>query len=237
MKFLHIPAAFCLSAACVLSSARAGTIEYKEDFERGKGESDAPLALQNVGKSQTPWEATQNLVLAEGGGVKTTDQNAFVGRLALPPNLKEITIEAKINPKPVAGKETDGSNWMSIGLGNAPLTSPSFGGLFLLVRAGGVFSLMYNPESDDPRSSKAVAVKSGKIKTWNPDGLNEIKLTFNKESDEVSAWANGDEMLIDSISLKEKNYTPDCGFAGFSGIWQSGDVRSVGGFNVTIETK
>lgn len=220
-----------------MSGVRAGTIRYQDDFERSAGDAGQPLALQNVGKSQTPWEATPNLVLGDGGGVKVTDQNAFIGRLALPPDLKEITIEAKINPVPFAGKESDGSNWLSIGMGNSPLASPSFGGLFLLVRAGGFFSLMYNPESDDPRSSKAVAVKSGKIKTWNPDGLNEVKLVFNNESGEVSAYANGDEMLIDSISLKEKNFSPECSFAGFSGIWQSSDARSVGAFNATIETK
>lgn len=237
MKSLPSLAAFCLSTACLIGGVSAGPIKYQDDFERSASDAGQPLALQNVGKSQTPREATANLVLGDGGGVKVTDQNAFVGRLALPPNLKEITIEAKINPVPVAGKETDGSNWMSIGMGNSPLASPSFGGLFLLVRAGGVFSLMYNPEADDPRSANAVAIKSGKIKTWNPDGLNEVKLVFNKESDEVSAFANGDEMLIEGLSLKEKNFSPECSFAGFSGIWQSSEVRSIGSFNATIETK
>jgi hypothetical protein len=228
-----LSAVLCLGFLCVVNHIRAQSVTYQDDFDLKGRKAGTALNLQKVGASQAAWEATPNVVFAEGTGLRVTDEAAFVGRVALPAGVKEVTVEAKINPVPSAKEGKENQNWMSVGIGNAAVENPNFGGLFFLVRPGGAFSLMFNPEADDPRSAHAVALKSGTIQTWNPDSINRVKLVYHRESGSVTAFANGDEEIVNAVSLKEKNYTLDTGYAGFSGFWQSPEARTVGGFSVT----
>lgn len=225
---------FCVGLLCLVGHVSAETVTFQDNFDCKPGEAGTPLDLRNIGTSQTAWEASSNLVMAEGNGLNVTDQNPFIGRVTLPSELKEVSVEADINPVPPASQAENPATWLSVGIGNAPLINPSFGGLFLLVRPGGTYSLMFNPESDDTRSSRAVALKSGRIQSWNPDGMNHVKIVYDKAADSVSAFANGDEPLVDGIVLQDKNISLDAAYAGFSGIWQSSEARGVGKFSATI---
>lgn len=217
-----------LGLFCFAGSVCAETITYQDSFECKEGEEGNPLDLRNIGKSQTAWEATPNAVMVKGSGIRATDDNAFVCRVALPSDLKEVSVEADLSPNP------ESKGWMSVGVGNGPLGNPSFGGLFLLIRSNGGFSLMFNPESEDTRSSAAVALKNGRIQTWNPDGMNAVKLVYDRATNSVTAIANGDEDLVKDLSLKEKDFTLDAGFAGVSGIFSTTEGRSVGKFSASI---
>jgi len=232
-KFSPLPL-LCIVLLCFVGPVDAETVTFQDNFDCKPGEAGTPLDLRNIGTSQTAWEATSNLVVAEGNGLNVTDQNPFIGRVTLPGELKEVAVEADINPVAPASQAENPVTWLSVGIGNGPLINPSFGGLFLLVRPGGTYSLMFNPESDDTRSSRAVALKNGRIQSWNPDGMNRVKVVYDKAADSVSAFANGDETLVDGVVLKDKNLSLDAVYAGFSGIWQSPETRGVGKFSATV---
>ncbi|MFA7344088.1 MAG: hypothetical protein WC003_07270 [Terrimicrobiaceae bacterium] len=231
MKTPILAGILCLG--CLAGNLPAETITLKDNFDR-QGEAGLQLNLQNVGSSQTAWEATSNTVMAEGTGVRPADQFPFVGRVAVPPEAKEVAVEAAINPVRPSSNPTGAPPWLGVGMGNSALGNPNFGGLFILVYPSGIYSLMFNPDPSDVRSSKVVVLKSGRIQTWNPDAMNRVKLVYNRGSDSVSAFANGEELLADALPLGAKNLSLDCGYAGFSGFGQSSEARSVGGFSLTI---
>lgn len=217
-----------LGLFCLAGSVSAETTTYQDTFDAKEGEESMPLDLRNIGKSQTAWEATPNAVLVKGSGVRANDDNPFVCRVALPSELKEVSVEVDLSPNP------ESKGWMSVGMGSGALANPSFGGLFLLIRSNGGYSLMFNPDPDDTRSKSAIALKSGRIQTWNPDSMNAIKLVYDRTSDSVSAMANGDEELFKDLSLKEKSVSLEAGFAGVSGIFATSEGRSVGKFSASI---
>jgi hypothetical protein len=225
-----------MSLVCYLGFLAAATllhaepITFQDDFDRKGKEAGAPLNGQHVGAGPAVWQATSNVLTSEGAGLRVTDQGAFVGRVALPADLKEIAVEAGIRPVQFSSTPP----WIAAGIGNAQLENPNFGGLFLLVYPGGIYNLLLNPDPKDARSAHAVSLKSGRITSWNPDGMNRVKIVYNRGSDSVSAFANGDEKLADAVSLKEKNLSLDCGYAGFSGFGQSSEARIVGGFTATV---
>lgn len=212
----------------VIGAVHAETVTYQDVFERKPGEAGAPLGSRNIGTSKVAWEATPNVVLANGKGLRINDQAPFVGRVPLPTQFTTVTVEADIMPI-----HTD-QGWVSLGMGNSAIDNPSFGGLFLLLRQGGLYSLMFNPDPDDARSARAIALKNGRIQTWNPDAMNRLKVVYSRESGVVSVWANGDEVLIDEISINDKNFVLDAAYAGFSGVFQFSKQRNVDKFSVTI---
>ncbi|CAN5728832.1 hypothetical protein BH09VER1_BH09VER1_39110 [soil metagenome] len=228
MKFTSIPNILCLSLLCVFSNTRAETITLQDNFDSKTAEDGTPLDSLNVGTTQTAWEATPNAVLIKGSGLRAADDNPFVCRIALPSELKEVTVEADLSPNPAA------KGWLSVGIGNGALANPNFGGLFFFVLPGGVYSLMLNPEPEDTRSLNAVVLKKGRLQSWNPDGMNSLKLVYNKEAGTVSAFANGNEEIVKDVSLKDKNLTLQPDFAGVSGIFEASETRSVGKFSATI---
>ncbi|HSI08694.1 MAG TPA: hypothetical protein VK985_08880 [Rariglobus sp.] len=213
---------------CATINLRAEVLTYRDAFDRKAGQDGKPLDLRPIGAGKLAWEASANVVLAEGKGVRVTDNGPFVSRVALPAQFKTVTIEADIKP----AKTEQG--WISIGMGGGTIDNPSFGGLFLLLRQSGLYSLMFNPDPDDPRSAKAFALKTGYIQTWNPDTLNSLKIVYDRDAGTISAYANSDELLVDSVSLKEKSLVLDAAYAGFSGVFQSSRQRGIGKFNVTI---
>lgn len=228
MKILTFSRLLGVSLLCLAGSVCAETITYQDNFEVKEGEETTPLDLRNIGASQTAWEATPNAVMVKGSGIRASDDNPFVCRVALPGELKEVTIEADLSPNPVS------QGWMSLGIGSGEIGNPSFGGLFLLLRSNGSYSLMFNPNPEDTRSASAIALKSGRIQTWNPDGMNALKLVYDRTSDSVSAMANGEEELFTGLSLKEKDVSLQAGYAGVSGIFATTEGRSVGKFSATI---
>lgn len=228
MKIPTFPCLLGVSLLCLVGSVRAETITYEDNFETKDGEETMPLDLRNIGKSQTAWEATPNALLVKGSGIRASDDNPFVCRVALPTELKAVTIEADLSPNP------ESKGWMSLGVGRGEIGNPSFGGLFLLIRPNGGFNLMFNPNPEDTRSASAIALKSGQIHSWNPDGMNAIKLVYDRASETVSATANGDEELVGNLSLKEKDISFEAGYAGISGIFATSEGRSVGKFSATI---
>jgi hypothetical protein len=220
-----------LAGVGLLSAAinvQAEVITYRDTFDRKVGQDGKTLDLRPIAGGKVVWEASANVVLAEMKGVRVTDDSPFVGRVVLPAQFKAVTIEADIKP----AKAEQG--WVSIGMGGSTIDNPSFGGLFLLLRQGGIYSLMFNPDPDDPRSSKAFALKTGYIQTWNPDTLNALKIVYDRDAGTISGYANSDELLFDGVSLKEKNLVFDAAYAGISGVFQSSKQRSIGKFNVTI---
>ncbi|HSI08695.1 MAG TPA: hypothetical protein VK985_08885 [Rariglobus sp.] len=217
----------CLGLLCSVPLLQADTLTYQDTFNHKAEEAGSPLDSRSVGNSKAIWEATANAVLVKGGGIRASDDNPFVGRVELPGTFKDVTVEADIYP---AGK-----GWMSVGIGSGALGNPNFGGLFLMVTTGGNFSLMFNPDPDDTRSSKVVALKAGRIRGWKPDTMNTIKLVYNQEADTVSAFANGDEKIVKDISLKEKSYVLRAEYAGVSGIFQSSDDKSVAKVSVIVQ--
>lgn len=228
MKISTIIPFVCIGLFCGAVSLQAQTITYRDSFDRKAGQDGKPLDKRQIGADKAVWDASDNVVLAQGKGVCVADNAPFVARVALPSQFKTVTIEADLKVV-----KTD-QGWIAIGMGNSSIDNPSFGGLFLLLRQGGLYSLMFNPDPEDPRSAKAYALKTGYIQTWNPDTLNSLKLVYNRDAGTVSAHVNGDELLFDAVSLKEKGIALDSAFAGFSGVFQSSKQRSVGKFDVSI---
>lgn len=216
----------CIGLFCAVNIIHAQTITYQDAFEHKGSEDGTPVDSRNIGKSMTAWEATPNAVLAKDGGVRASDDNPFVCRLSLPTKFKEVAVEADINPV--------GKAWMAVAMGAGDLGNPNFGGLFLIVFPGGAFRLMFTPDADDTRSVKAVPLKSGRIKTWKAEGMNTLKLVYNRESDTVNAIANGEEKILKDVSMKEKNFVVQAEYAGVSGIFQSTEGKSLGKFLATI---
>jgi hypothetical protein len=228
MKTFVVVSSVCLGLLCAGLNLHAETVVYRDAFDRKSGQDGKPLDLRTIGASKAIWEASSNVILAEAKGVRVTDDGPFVGRVVLPVPYKVLTIEADIKPSKVE------QGWMSIGMGNSVIDNPSFGGVFLLLRQGGLYSLMFNPDPDDTRSSKAFALKTGYIQTWNPDTLNSLKIVYDRDAGTVSAYANSDELLFNAISLKEKSLVLDASYAGFSGVFQYSKQRNIGKFSVTI---
>jgi hypothetical protein len=216
----------CLGLLLV-PALEAETLTYQDSFSHKAEEAGSPLDSRSVGGGKASWEATPNAVLVKGGGVRASDDNPFVGRVELPGTFKDVTVEADIYP---AAK-----GWMSVGIGNGELGNPNFGGLFLMVTAGGNYSLMFNPDSEDARSSKAVALRSGRIRSWKADGMNTLKLVYNRETDTVSAFANGEEKIAKDLSLKDKSFVLHPEYTGVSGIFQTSEVRSFGKFSAVVQ--
>jgi len=223
----------CMASSSLVSNIQAETLTYQDGFIRKEAESGTPLDSEKVGKSNLVWEATSNVVLAGESGLQVTDQGAFVGRVTLPKDFKVVTVEADVYPA-VPGDQDSVKPWIGVGIGNAKLGIPNFGGLVLALRPEGVFSLLFNPSSNDAASSQSIALTNGHIKSWNPNGMNHLKLVYNKENNTVSAFANEDEVLVDELSLTEQNLTLVSEFAGFSGFGQSSEVKSIGGFHLSV---
>lgn len=226
MKMPRFSRVLCLSLLCSVSALQAETLTYQDAFVSKADEVGRPLDSRSVGTGKGVWEATTNAVLAKDGGVRVLDNNPFVGRVELPSAFKEVAVEADVSP----GEK----GWMSVGIGSGDLSNPNFGGLFLMVTTGGNFSLMFNPDPEDTRSAKVVALKAGRIRTWKPEALNTLKLVYNKETDTVSAYANGTEKLAKDISLKEKSFVLHAEYTGVSGIFQASESKGFGKFSATV---
>ncbi|MFA6288933.1 MAG: hypothetical protein WC661_16245 [Opitutaceae bacterium] len=220
------------ASCCIAGLAYAEAITLQDDFDRKGKEMAGLLHGQPVGSSKTLWEATSNVIISPGAGIKVDDQGAFVGRVALPAKLSEVTVEVDIHPAPPTNKTAGSPPWIAAGIGNGPLSNPNFGGLFLLVYPNGIFSLLFNPSTEDERSSKVITLKSGRIQSWNPDAMNRLKIVYNQETGSVSAYINNDEEMVAALSLKTKGLSLTCGYAGFSGFGQSSEARSVGNFSL-----
>ncbi len=228
MKLTTLSSAFCLSLFGLLHQAHADTVVLQDNFDSKTAEEGTPLDSQKVGASQTMWEATSNALIVKGAGIRASDDNPMVCRVPVPADAKEITVEADLKP------DLKGKGWMAVGMGSGAPANPNFGGLFLLVFPNGGYSLMFNPLPDDTRSASVVTFKSGRIQSWNPDGMNTLKLVYNRETGMVSAFANGTEELVKGVSLTEKKLTLKAEFAGVSAIFQTSEGRSVGKFIATI---
>jgi len=232
MKFPNSACVFCVGFLCLTGGLRAETLRLYDDFSSGDGAPGTPLDSKNVGASKVAWEATKNVVLAGGSGVEVTDQGAFVGRVAVPGQATNLTVEAGVYPS--APGEAGPKAWIGVGIGAAKLGNPNFGGLLLLVYPEGIYSLIFSPIKDDPTSARAISLKSGRIASWNPNGMNHLKLVYDTTTGSVSAFANDQDELVSAYSLKDDGHTVEAEFAGFSGFGQSSDVKSVGDFTLSV---
>ncbi len=231
---ISIPARVLFVSFLLAGGLQAETLTFEDAFSRKDGGAGSPLDADNVGTSKAAWEATKNVVLAEGPGIEVTDQGAFVGHIALPDGVKKVTVEADIYPA-IPDEPTNSKGWIGLGMGGADLGIPNFGGLLLLVYPNGTFSILFDPVTNDPSSAKAVVLKIGHITSWKPTGMNHLKLVYDKLSDTVSAFANEkEEVLASELSLKDGGHILETKFAGFSGFGQSSEVISVGGFALEV---
>ena len=224
------PACVGVIAVCSFTSSEA--VSYQDDFGDAEKSPGASLNGSRVGTSSVFWEATPNVRIADGYSLKVDDQGPFVCRVAVPIDVKGISRSAKINPtSPAGGRQA----WVGLGIGDGVLGNPNFDGLLLVVYSSGIYNLLYNPEKGDGTSSKAVSIQQGRLRTWNPDGMNRLLLVYDEKGGTVSVQVNENEEVVSGLSLEKLGYTLRCRYAGVSGFGQASNVRSVSDFSLTFE--
>lgn len=231
MNKKNIATTVIAGVALVSLSVSAEEITLKDNFNRSS--VSAPLNGTRVGESATYWQATPNLLAADGG-LEVSNDAGFVGRVELPQAVKRVIVEADVYPSASMDRQGSAGCWLGVGIGNAELGIPNFGGLTLALRPNGIFSILFNPSDNDPRSSQSIVLKNGRVHSWLPNGMNRLKLIYDKGTDTVTAVANGEELLMNEFSLKEGNHVLDCSYAGISGFGQSAMVKSMSNFSLTI---
>lgn len=227
MKIMHT--LFMLGLALATYNAVAGEVSLDDDFTQAK--EGAALNGEKVGKSKHDWKVTPNVIMAAKGGLELSNDRPFLGRVELGGKAKKISVEAEVYPSPSAEAYRC---WVGVGIGNDQFSPPNFRGVMLILRPGGVFSLIFNPASEDGKPVDPVVLKNGRLSTWIPTGMNQIKLVFDKEKNTVSAFANEKDVLVNELSLKDKGLVLESQYAGFSGYGQTPDVKTVGSFSLSV---
>lgn len=206
----------------------------KDQF--GLKERGAGLTLNGnpTESGDATWETTRTVELAgegDAGYVVVADNKPFMGRVAVPPNAKVISVEAKVR-----AVSDQGNNWIAVGIGNPKLGTPGWGkGVFLFVDAAGSYFSCCGASDPaySPDSFVRVGGGPGKVPPgFNPDGMNLFKLQYNVSDNSVSAWINGVQVM-ENTSLEGKGFTVEPAFAGFSGFWQKQGAKTVSDFTVT----
>lgn len=225
----------CLLAAVLLAAvagAQAETV-IKDQFGLKERVSGLPLNRTSTESGDASWQATPNVLLGgegDAGYVVTKDNMPYMARVAIPSTAKVITVEAKVRPQPEKNP-----NWIALGIGNPKLGTPPWGkGVFLMIDTAGNWGVLGNPDPEDFASKSTVGIKRGKSPEYNPDGLNRLKLQYNRAENSVSAWINGNAVL-ENASLEGKAFPVEPAFAGFSGYGQAAKVKTVSDFTVTYE--
>lgn len=222
--------------AILAGIAMAGVVQaetvIKDQFGLKERVVGLPLNKTATESGDANWQATPNVIMAgegDAGYVAIADVMPFMARVSIPPTAKLITVEAKLRavPSKVSG------NWMAIGIGNPKLGSPPWGnGVFVTIDTAGNYGCLGDPDPNDFVSKSVVGIKRGKMPEFNPDGLNRVKLEFDKADNSVSVWINGSPVM-EKVSIGGKNFTVEPAFAGFSGFGQEPKSKTVTDFTVT----
>jgi hypothetical protein len=216
-------------------SIYADTIEISDNFNEKLGSSGEFLEGSTVGASKLEWRVNGSATKGKDdkdGWVSFSKTTPILAVMPIPKlnNIKTIRIEAKLHPT----KGGVDSSWLSIGMGNPSVRPINIGwgeGIMITVNEAGVFNLMYNPSSHDPREQKKI--KGGSADKYDSNGYNSVALEYNKQENSVSAWVN-DKLVVEKFDLNEVGFTPSVDLAGFSGYSQMEDQKSISDYRLIV---
>jgi hypothetical protein len=188
-----------------------------------------PLSGSPAGKDPGTWQATANLKhvsASKGNGITVINGGSFMGRLAVPDAAQVITAEAVL--RPTAG------GWVAVGIGSPSLGTPPWGhGVYVIVNAGGTYTLAGNDDPADWESKKMVQLKNGVLPDFLPFQPVKLKIEYNRTAKTVTVWA-GWSKLVDALNLAEKGFVVEPAFAGFSGYGQAAGNVIVDDFSLSV---
>lgn len=205
----------------------AETVTYRDDFKRSSAEDVLNASETTTGKAE--WTASASLKVASEGGksaVVATQPDNFRGYLALPGSFKKVTIEADVHPQVKEGGDTD-NNWVGIMIGEPNAPHPTWqNALMLLLETSGNYQAMaMYPE---PGS----ALKSGNAAGFDREGMNRLKIEYDKVANTVSMFVNK-ALVVDERSVEGLAIAPN--FVGFGGYNQTENTPTLSNFSVTVE--
>lgn len=206
----------------------AGTVTFQDDFNPA-GRESAVLNGSETQSGKGRWTATPTLKLTtEDGKSAVTPPRAenFFGALPLPPDFKKLTVEADVHP---VNKDGDGvdNNWVGIMIGEPHPPHPTWQNalMLVLVNDGSFQALAMYPEPGN-------RLKSGQAPGFNPDGMNHLRIEFNKAEGTVSMFVNK-ALIVDERPIEGLSLSPN--FCGFGGFHQVENTPSVSNFSMTVE--
>lgn len=189
--------------------ARASTIT--DNFTLTGGARTAGLTLNGATTETggTTWVTRSTSPMPVFGGDVTNgyvtlndDGTSRNARVLTPTDGDIVDLQADVHP-------TGSSGWMGIGLGNpafhSDATWPS--GVFVLIYTGGQYQVSANGTS--------IVIKTGATPSYNSNGLNTLKLEYNKVQNQMSVWINSTQ-VVSSYDLDSNSFTPTITYAGFS---------------------
>ncbi len=220
---------FILASMAAWQCSLADTIQ--DDFDgQTKGPNGALDKQPAGGEGGAIWQATANVKVDPVSGLYTTDDGAFVARVAVPEGKNVITVSAEIRPTMNGEKR----GWLAVGMGNGPLGNPTFGGIYLVIYPDGIFNLLYNSNPSDYSSASVKTLKNGRIPNFTSEEMVKIQLQFDRNTNTVSASSN-DREIVEPLSLSESDSNIEAVYAGVSGYGTPSNKRCVGQFSLNVE--